>query len=78
MKIHLIFVYGLLVLFLFYMYVQCTVYLKKLNQEQSLAIYCGDFCVIIIGRVELLSLLLLLLLFFFLSFHFSFVDRTSN
>lgn len=39
MKIHLIFVYGLLVLFLLYMYVQCTVYLKKLNQEQSLAIY---------------------------------------
>ena len=55
-------------LFLFYMYVQCTVYLKKLNLEQSLGIHCGDFCVIIIGRVELLSLLLS---FFFYDFIFS-------
>lgn len=64
----------LTVLFLFYMYVQCTVYLNKLNLEQLLGIYYGDLCVIVIGRVELLSLLLL----FFLLFHFFFVDRTSN
>ena len=44
----------------------CTVYLTKLNLEQSLGIFYGDFCVIIIGRVELLSLLL-----FFYHFIFS-------
>ena len=41
-------------------------YLNKLNLEQSSAIYYGDVCVIIIGRVELLSLLLLL--FFIIDF----------
>ena len=46
----------------------CTVYLNKLNLKQSSGIYYGDFCVIIVVVVVVVVL----------SFHFSFVDRTSN
>ena len=34
-----------------FMYVQCTVYLNKLNLEQSSRICYKDFCVIITGTV---------------------------
>lgn len=63
----------LTVLFLFYMYVQCTVYLnmysvfKQVKLKQLLGIYYGDLCVIVIGRVELLSLLLLFFYYFIFS-----------